>query len=168
MTITIVPVAVQQRDLPAAIRSLTTMASPDYVDAFTITMSEPLRGSPERWARAGIEEAAGDAGQFVWRELLGLRLEQQPSSEHIGGWTIADRGDTWIRLEAASWFLTAHLVILVDDREVTVATFIQYDRPFAELVWPLLSVGHRKAMPGLLRHAVTSVARVTPGDHVHS
>jgi hypothetical protein len=160
MTTTPAPLVVQQRDVPAAIRSLTAMASPDYVDVFAVTTSKAASASPEQWARAGIEEAAGDAGQFVWRVLLGLRLERRPSSDRVGGWKIADRGDRWIRLEAGSWFLTAHLVVQADDREVTVATFIRYDRPLAAFVWPPLSVGHRKAMPGLLRRAVRAIARI--------
>jgi len=161
MTTTSAPVVVQQRDVPAAICSLTTMASPDYVDVFTVTASEAAGASAQQWARAGIEAAAGDAGQFVWRVLLGLRLERQPSSDRVGGWKIADRGDSWIRLEAASWFLTAHLVFQADDQGVTVATFIRYDRPLAAFDWRPLSVGHRKAMPSLLDRAVTAVARIT-------
>ena len=168
MTTTSVPVVVQYRDVPAAIRSLTTIPSPDYVDVFAVTTSNAADASAEQWARAGIEEAAGDAGQFVWRVLLGLRLERQSSLDRVGGWKITDRGDTWIRLEAASWLLTAHLVVHADDREVTVATFIRYDRPLAALVWAPLSVGHRKAMPGLLRRAVRAVARITQREEAIS
>ncbi|MGH7856074.1 MAG: hypothetical protein ACREQY_02000, partial [Candidatus Binatia bacterium] len=76
---------------------------------------------------------------------------------HVGGWQIADRGDSWIRLEASSCFLTAHIVVKVDDGQVSVATFIRYDRPLASLVWRPLSAGHRLAMPGLLRDAVRPV-----------
>jgi hypothetical protein len=128
------------------------MARPDYVDLFTITTDGAASGSPEQWARAAVEDAAGLAGQFVWRVLVGLRLERRPAPDCVGGWKVADRGDSWIRLEAASWFLTAHLVVRVDDGHVSVATFIRYDRPIAALVWPPLSAGHRLAMPGLLRH----------------
>jgi hypothetical protein len=167
MTTTSAPVVVQQRDVPAAIRSLTTMPSPDYVDAFTVTTNNAAGASPEQWARAGIEEAAGEAGQFVWRVLLGLRLERQPS-DRVGGWKIADRGDNWIRLEAGSWFLTAHLVFQADDQGVTVATFIRYDRPLAAFVWPPLSVGHREAMPGLLRRAARTVARIAQREEASS
>ena len=168
MTTTSVPVVVQQRGVPAAIRSLTTITRPDYVDVFTVTTSNAADASAEQWARAGIEEGAGEAGQFVWRVLLGLRLERRPSWDRVGGWKITDRGDRWIRLEATSWVLTAHLVVHADDREVTVATFIRYDRPFAAVVWAPLSVGHRKAMPGLLRRAVRAVARVTQREDASS
>ncbi len=147
------PTVLQQRDVPDAIRSLITMARPDYVDLFTLTTNGAADRSPEKWARAGVEEAAGLAGQFVWRVLCGLRLESRPSPDYIGGWKIADRGARWIRLEAASWFMTAHIVVRVDDAQVSVATFIRYDRPLAALLWPPLSAGHRWAMPGLLRQA---------------
>ncbi len=146
----------RRRDVPQSIRSLTPMA-PDYVDLFAVTTSGSSGRSAEEWARAGINHAAGLAGQFVWRVLLGLRLAPRHSPDHVGGWKIADRGGNWIRLEAASWFLTAHIVIQVEDDQVSVATFIHYDRPIAALVWPRLSAGHRRAMPGLLRRAEREV-----------
>jgi hypothetical protein len=151
------PTVVQQRDVPGTIGSRSPLASPDYIDVFTATTDGAASGSPEEWARAGIEDAAGLAGQFVWRVLCGLRLEGRPSPDHIGGWKIADRGDSWIRLEAESWFMTAHLVFEIDDAQVTVATLIRYDWAIAAVLWPLLSAGHRRAMPGLLRHTVRTM-----------
>jgi hypothetical protein len=153
-----VPTVLQHRNVPESIRSLSTMDQIDYVDLFTTTVDEATDKSPEQWARAGIEGAAGLAGQFVWRVLLGLRLESRSSPDHVGGWKIAGPGDTWIRVEASSWFLTAHIVVQVDDGHVSVATFIRYDRPLAALVWPLLSIGHRQAMPGFLRKAVRALS----------
>jgi hypothetical protein len=50
--------------------------------------------------------------------------------------------------------MTAHLVVEVDGGQLSVATFIRYDRPMAAFVWPPLSAGHRLAMPGLLRQTV--------------
>lgn len=152
------PTVIQQRNVPEAIRSLSTLAPPDYVDLFTVTTSGAAGRSPEQWARAGLEDAAGLQGQFVWRVLLGLRLERRPSQGHVAGWKIADRGGNWLRLEAASWFLTAHVVVQVDDGQSSVATFIRYDRPIAAFIWPPLSAFHRKAMPGLLRHAARALS----------
>lgn len=150
------PAVVQQHNVPEAIRSLSTLASPDYVDLFTIATDGAAGRSPEQWARAAVE-AAGLAGQFVWRVLCGLRLERRPSPDYVGGWKIADRGDRWIRSEAASWFMTAHIVVQVDDGQLSVATFVRYERPIAALVWPPLSAGHRLAMPGLLRKTVRAM-----------
>lgn len=152
-----VPTILQQHNLPEAIRSVSGLVRHDYVDLFTITTDGAGGASPEWWARAGVEDAAGLAGQFVWRVLCGLRLERRPSPDYVGGWRIADRGNSWIRLEAASWFMTAHLVVQVDDGQVSVATFIRYDRPLAAFVWPPLSAGHRLAMPGLLRRTVRAM-----------
>lgn len=151
-----VQTVLQQRNVPEAIRSLSTM-SPDYVDLFTARTRGAAGRSPEQWARAGVGDAAGLAGQFVWRVLLGLGLGPRRSPDHVGGWKIADRGESWIRLEAASWFLTAHIVVQVEEEQLSVATFIRYDLRLARLVWPPLSIGHRQAMPGLLRHAVRAM-----------
>ena len=145
----------QERALPEAIRPI---APPfDYVDVFTMRTSDATEVSAERWARAGVEDAAGSAGQFVWRRILGLRLDGRPSPDRIGGWAVADRGDDWIRLEARSWCLTAHLLVQVGDAAVTIATFIRYDRPPAGTIWPRLAAGHRRAMPGLMRRAARSI-----------
>ncbi len=148
------PTVLEQRNVPEAIRSLSTLASHDYVDLFTVTTSAAEDWSPEQWARAGIDYAAGLAGQFVWRVLLGLRLERRPQPDYLAGWRIVSRGDNRIVLEAASWLLTAQIVVQVGAGQVSVATFIRYDRAMAAIVWLPLSVGHRRAMPGLLRQAV--------------
>jgi hypothetical protein len=149
---------VQERSIPEPVLSLSTMASHDYVDLFTVTTSAAEDGSAEEWARAGVDDAAGHAGQFVWRVLLGLRLERRSSPGCVAGWKIVGRGDSHIVLEAASWCLTAQIVVDVGDGVVSIATFIRYDRPIAALVWLPLSAGHRQAMPGLLRRAARLIA----------
>jgi predicted oxidoreductase len=144
----------QEHAVSERVRSLTTLASHDYVDAFTVTTSAAEDWSAAQWARAAVDFAAGLAGQFVWRVLLGLRLEPRSSPDYVAGWRVVGRDDSEVVLEAASWFLTAQIVVRVGDGQVTVGTFIRYDRLIAALIWPPLSVGHRRAMPGLLRQAV--------------
>ncbi|MFN2525172.1 MAG: hypothetical protein ABR505_02755 [Actinomycetota bacterium] len=145
----------QERNIPPSILSLSTFDKPDYVDLFTVSPI-PADWSPEEWAGAGLRDAAGAAGQFVWRVVLGLRLESDRSSNHIAGWRIDGRDHGWLRLEASSWFLTAQIVLHTADEKLSVATFIRYDRLPAALVWPRVAVAHRNAMPRLLRHAVRS------------
>jgi hypothetical protein len=72
----------------------------------------------------------------------------------VQGWKIADRGDNWIRLETASSCMTAHAVIHVEKRHVSVALFLRYDRAIAALVWPPVSIMHRRAVPAMLRQAL--------------
>jgi hypothetical protein len=48
-----VPTVLQQRNVPEAMRSLSTLAKPDYVNLFTVTTSAAADRSPEQWARAG-------------------------------------------------------------------------------------------------------------------
>ena len=143
----------QQHDIPEAIRSLSPIPGPDYADLFTLTTDDAARRSPEQWARAALEDVAGLQGQVIWRVMLGLRLKWRSSPDHVAGWRIADRSDRWIRLEARSWMLTGHLVMHVADQQVSLATFIRYDRPAAARVWSRLSPIHRRVAPDLLRDA---------------
>jgi hypothetical protein len=150
-------VTVLQGDaVPEAIRSLSTMADPDYVDCFILATSAARDLPAEEWALA-TDEVIGLAGQFVWRGVLGLRLAPRSSPDHVGGWTIVERGDDWIRLEAESWLVTAHIVVLVDDERLSAATFVRYQRRIAAAVWRPLSVLHRRAVPGFLRRTVRNV-----------
>lgn len=150
---------VQQHELPEAIRRVRAASEADYFDVFTLRTSRAAHASPEEWARAGVDQAAGSAGQFVWRRILGLRLADQGSSDRIAGWEIAERGDDWLRLEASSWCLTAHIVVHGEAGQVTIATCLRYDRPPAQLIWPRLAVVHRAAMPRLMRLAERRIAK---------
>ena len=145
------PLARQVHDVPAAIRSLDAIRRAGYVDVFVVPAA--AEGSPEEWARTLVERGAGTRGQFVWRVLMGLRLDARPSPDRIGGWRIAERDDSWIRIEASSWCATAHIVVHVGGGEVVAATALHYDRPIAEPLWLPIAAGHRRAMPRLLRFA---------------
>ncbi|HVL81763.1 MAG TPA: hypothetical protein VM840_09245 [Actinomycetota bacterium] len=148
------PVVHQERNVPEGMQTLVGF-TPDYFDVFTIHTDMARERTPEQWARALVEHAAGPAGQFVWRVVLGLRLDTSPES--VGGWRVGGRGDDWIRLEASSWCLTANVTLLLSDDRLSVGTFGRYDRAVAERVWQPLSVVHRRAMPGLLLLAAKRV-----------
>jgi hypothetical protein len=125
-----------------------------YVDFFTATSTRELQGTPEEWARRVIEGAAGWGGQFIWRGPLRLQLSWIPSRDTVGGWKIAARTEQWIRVEARSGFLTAHLVVHVSQETLSVATLLNYEKSAGRRVWQSLAPIHRRAMPGLLRSAV--------------
>ena len=148
------PSVTQQRNIPEAMCSLSGMDCPDYIDLFSVTTDGAADTSPEQWACTAIEAVAGLGGQFIWRGVLGLRLDSRPSTERVAGWKIAERGPNWIRLEASSWFLTAHLVTRLDDEHLSVGTFIRYHLPIAALIWVPASAVHRRLMPGLLHQTV--------------
>ena len=141
-------------NIPEAIRCLDTLTSPDYVDLFTANTLEATNKSAEEWARALLEDTpTGRSAPVLWR-LLGLRLGPTPSMEHVQGWRIADHGPNWVRIEATSWFMSAHAVVKVDDGQVSLALFVRYDQPMAALIWPPVSVMHRRGVPVMLREAL--------------
>lgn len=150
--------AVQVHAVPEGVRLLCPFEA-DYVDMFAVDAAQARRTPPEQWARA-IMEGAPAAGRFLaWRLLCSLRLRQGQSPDHVAGWSIADRGATWIRMEASSWFITASIVFALEDETILFATFVRYDRLVGALVWTPVSVVHRRVAPAFLGGGVRRVER---------
>lgn len=155
-----VSVVVGLAAIPKSIRSVDTLADPSYVDLFTIRTRGAGATSAEAWARIILERTpTGRSAPRLWR-LLGLRLGPRPSPEHVQGWRIAGRGDRWIRLETSARCMTAHAIVQVEDNQVSLALFIRYKQPLASVLWPLVAIVHRRAVPVMLRQAIG--ARVDP------
>ncbi len=151
-----VPTVRWQREVPKAISSLGALANANYADIVTATI-DVTPAEPEQVARATLNDLPRGLlllVPFVQRVFLGLRLKLQPSPDHLLGWKIADRGENWIRLEAASWFLTGHVVMHVDQGRISFASFIRYDRRLAAFVWPPVSLIHRRVALALVRSAI--------------
>ena len=140
-------------EIPATMRAAAAMPDADYVDLSVLAADDATDWSPEEWARAVLEEGPSVRrfGFIPWRVMLGLRLGPWPSPDTVHGWTIAGRGDDWLRLETASWLMTCHAVVHVADGQVSAALFVRYDNPVAAPWWSLLSNVHRRAMPVILR-----------------
>jgi hypothetical protein len=145
-----------RREVPEAIRSLGALANIDYADIVTATIDEAPNGTPEELIAAALNGVPRGLLFFVplvQRVFLGLRLQLRPSPDRLLGWKIADRGENWMRIEAASWFLTGHVVMHVDENQMSFASFIRYDRRLAALVWPPISLIHRQVALTLVRSA---------------
>lgn len=140
-------------DVPEAVRPLTTFTDPDYVDLFTVATPGVAGRSAEEWARAILEYAGGRPARMLWR-LMGLRLGPRHSPHYIHGWKIAACGENWIRVDTASWYMTAQAVCLVEDRQVSFSLSLRYDRSSAALLWAIVSSTHQRAVPGMLRQAL--------------
>ena len=148
--------AVGKHEIPGSVRALSSVPDPDYADLFTLPTD--TEATPEGWARAMFGNVPRGAELLIWRGLLGLRLARGRSPATVAGWRIGGRGEDWIRLEAASPFLTANLLVQAGDGRVSLGTFLRYDRGLGQLVWPPLSVIHRGLVPGVLRRAQARVA----------
>jgi hypothetical protein len=145
-----------QREVPEAICSLGALANADYADIVTATIDETPSGTLEQLIQAalnGVPRSLLLLIPFVQRIFLGLRLKLRPSPDHVLGWKITDRGEHWIRIEAASWFLTGHVVMHIDKGQISLASFIRYDRRLAAYIWPPISLIHRQVALALVRSA---------------
>ncbi|MFD2081649.1 hypothetical protein SAMN05421678_1177 [Actinopolymorpha cephalotaxi] len=142
--------------LPATVRTLSSLSRIDYADHFVLPTN--AAATVEQWARVMFGDTPDVIELFVWRGLLGLRLSRTASADTVAGWQIGEQGDEWIRLEARSWFVAANLVVQATSDSVALGTFLRYDHWPALLVWPPLSVLHRRLVPGVLRKAATRIA----------
>ncbi len=148
------------REVPEAIRCLGALADADYADIVTATIDETPDRTLEELIDAtlkGVPRGLLVFTPFVQRVFLGLRLKLRPSPDYLLGWRIADRGENWMRIEAASWFLTGHVVMQIDERQLSFASFIRYDRRLAEFVWPPISLIHRQVALTLARSATRAL-----------
>jgi hypothetical protein len=155
-----------RREVPDAIRSLAALARADYADIVTATIGE-TPAEPEEFVRAVLEDlprALLLLIVFVQRIFLGFRLELRRSPDHLLGWRIADRGEDWLRIETASWFLAASVVMHAGEGRLSLASFIRYERRLAAFVWPPVSVVHRRVALALARRAVRVQRRAGGGE----
>ncbi|MEV4177179.1 hypothetical protein [Nonomuraea sp. NPDC049709] len=155
MSVGFVVSAVGTHNIPEPVRALTSLPGIDYADRFTL--SADVDATPEEWARAMFGDAPSAAEVLIWRGLLGLRLSRGRSPATVGGWRIGERGAGWIRLEAASWFLTGNFLVHTAAGRVSLGTFLHYDGLLGHGWWPPLSVIHRRLIPGLLRDAAARI-----------
>lgn len=138
---------------------LGALAGADHTDAVTATIGR-TPAEPEQVVRQvlnGLPRGLPLLIRFVQRVFLGFRLELRDSPDHLIGWKIADRGENWIRIETGSWFMTAHVVMHIDDGQMSLATFIRYDRRPAALVWPPVCLIHRQVGLMLARRGIRMI-----------
>jgi hypothetical protein len=148
---------VERRSVPGPVRAIDPLTDPDYTDSFEVDMSGAKPRSPEQWARATFEDAPVAMRWFLllgWRVGLGLRLGPLRSPDHVQGWHIADRATSSVILELQSWFLNCHLVFWLDDTRLVFSSSIRYERKIGAVIWPPVSIIHRRAVAYLLQHAV--------------
>ncbi|MFF4196787.1 DUF2867 domain-containing protein [Nonomuraea sp. NPDC001831] len=145
--------------IPPSVRALSSLPVIDYADHFALAGNSLAGATAERWARAMFGDVPSAGERFIWRGLLGLRLARGRSPATVAGWRITARGDDWIRLAAASWFLTADLVVRAADGRVSLTTLLRYDRGLGRVVWPPLSAIHRRLAPRVLRGAAARLTR---------
>ncbi|HEY1828248.1 MAG TPA: hypothetical protein VGF87_09510 [Acidimicrobiales bacterium] len=140
---------------PEPMQALDTFETPDYTDAYEISIVAVEQRTAEQWVRAIFEDAPRWLVRFMmfgWR--FGLLIRLTPAPEKVLGWDIVDATDKWIVLESRSPFLATHLITAVGDTTVIQSTSVRYDRRGAAVGWRPTVLLHRRILPYLVRHAV--------------
>jgi hypothetical protein len=142
-----------------------TIASPDYADAFEVTRTPTDQRSAEQWARDGFERLPVTMRRpllLIHRWVLGFRLGPWGSPEHVLGWRIVTSDPELLHLEARSPLLSGHMVWRLHPERLVMTTFLQYEmRRSAWMVWAVIGNIHRGGGPYLLNLAAGRCSQPT-------
>ncbi|HEY1827684.1 MAG TPA: DUF2867 domain-containing protein [Acidimicrobiales bacterium] len=144
------------RGASEALERLSTLTEPDYVDTFSTTLPNAPTMSPAEVVHAAFEHSPRwlrAVTPIAQRVVLGLSIERISSPTHPLGWTVSGEGDGWLRLEASSPLLRAQIAGRIEDRSVSISTFIHYEGLLGRVLWPPVSLVHRRVGLRLLRSA---------------
>src|SRR5947209_15325772 len=114
-------VKARQVEVPEEARALDTLTDPSWTYACELASSDAGRRSAEGWARAVIEGGPRSLRWFIvtgWIVGLRLRLGPRRSPALVAGWEIVSNTPTAVILAVASFALSAHLVVQVEDSRV--------------------------------------------------
>ena len=131
-----------------------SLARPDYADAFEVARSPTDRRSAEQWARdffGRLPVTIRRSGLLIHRRILGFRLGPWASSNHVFGWRIVTSEPELLHLEAQSTLLRGHMLWRLHDERLVMTTFLQYEmRRTAPVVWAVIGNIHRSGAHCLL------------------
>ncbi|WP_165962787.1 DUF2867 domain-containing protein [Occultella glacieicola] len=144
-------------DCLAQVRTLSSLASLDYVDR--VSMRTAVVASAQDWARAMFGDEPDLAERAIWHGLLRLRLSPSRSRDTLAGWRIAAVERDWIRLEADSGLVSGNLIVTTGDGRVALTTCLSYRHVAGRVVWGVLAPIHRTLAPSLVRTAESRLGR---------
>jgi Protein of unknown function (DUF2867) len=153
---------VREVALPAASRSLSTLARVDYTDAFLVDTAPAQDRTAEQWARAMLEDAPADTRRALRRGwcALGLRLGSTRSDRRVLGWEVRRSSPDLVLLAAGSRVgMPAEVLFKRDQQTLLFATFVQQRNPVARAVWAAVAPGHRRVVQRLLERASAAAER---------
>jgi hypothetical protein len=137
-----------------------SLAQPhDYEFAYAVDRPPGRTLSAEQWARAMLEGAPPAARWFLivgWIAIT-CRLRPRRSPSRILGWSIESSSPEMVTIVVEALIgLTSRLVVSVDDRNVTVGSFVRFHgplKPLARVVWAAAVPLHERMLPYLLTAA---------------
>lgn len=154
---------VEQINVTAAERELSTLSRIDYEDTFLVGIDASDDRTAEQWARATLEGAPPAVQRrlrWAWR-ALGLRLTPTTSqAPAVLGWRIRRQSPHAVLLTADSAFgMSGELLFKVDVGNLVFATFAHHANPLIRYVWSKVTPHHVRVVAQLLRRAEKDAPR---------
>jgi hypothetical protein len=148
--------------VPQPIAATFACSTANYASAFALTTDAAATSTPLEWARAVFEGAPAAVRWclvFGWTRVLRLKLEPRNADGHVLGWSVADSdlvvGST--ELHAASPFLRARNIVMVDEATVTWVTLVHYSNAAARPLWAMARPIHHLTIRSLLARAARAL-----------
>ena len=161
---------VRRVQIPLPIDVTFARSTANYAAAFALTTGAAATRTPLEWARAVFEGAPAAVRWCMvlgWTRVLRLKLGPRTSDDHVLGWAVADgelvAGST--ALVAASRFLRARNIVMVEETTVTWVTLVHYSNAAARPLWAMARPIHHLALRFLLARAARAPeAVVSPSE----
>jgi hypothetical protein len=159
------PWRVRRVGVPHAIAATFACSTANYAAAFASTTDTAETRTPLEWARATFEGAPSVVRWclvFGWTRVLRLKLEPRNSDGHVLGWSVADSDlvAEGTELLAASRFLRARNIVMVDEATVTWMTLVHYSNAAARPMWAVARPIHHLTIRCLLARAARASTEV--------
>jgi len=153
-----------EREVPEDILAL-GLAQADYADLVSAPLPPGPARTPEQWMIDGLRvlpDALTRVIPWIHRGLLGLRVELAPSADRPLGWTVADRTADHIAIEASGPLMAARVVVHIGRTHGSLASFVRYERRAAAVIWPPVSLIHRRVAITLVRSSGAVMRQSVP------
>jgi hypothetical protein len=149
---------VRRVEIPQPIEVTFARSTANYGAAFALTTDAAATRTPLQWARTVFEGAPAAVRWcmvFGWTRVLRLKLGARTSDDHVLGWAVADgdlvAGST--ALVAASRFLRARNIVMVQEETVIWVTLVHYSNAAARPLWAMARPIHHLTIRSLLTRA---------------
>ena len=150
---------VRQVTIPRAARTLSTLPSIDYGDAFVAGTARAQERTAEQGARAVLEDAPGAVKRGLrsgWLSL-GLKLGATGSDRHVLGWEIrASTADHVLLFADSRVGMPAELLVMRRKRSLLFCTFVHHGNPAARAVWAGIEPVHVPIVRRVLERAAAA------------
>jgi Protein of unknown function (DUF2867) len=146
----------RQVSVPADIRSVSTLPTLDYADAFLVQRDSHPDWTAERWALAVLEEAPAATRAQLLAGWSALGLTGTVTKPSVLGWEVRRRSADAVLLGRHSRVgMPGELLFALREEGLLFATFVHHRTPATRAMWAAVQRAHVRTVLALLDRAAS-------------